>query len=161
MTLVMLVSVFSSIALWGLLFSSGLWAYRKFHFQSLPWIAAFLILTFILTFTAHWYNQYFMDHAPKGIQNAAQFFGYTGSLGNLVAMFSYLGRVISNLTYLMLALLVLSDIANLFLKSGIDITDTFGQRLVSLGQKSTILGIIMLTLKLMPTAIYIIIYNFR
>jgi len=58
-----------------------------------------------------------------------------------------------------LAGLILSDIVNLLSNAGIDVKDQFGQKLISFRQKSTAFGIVMLALKIVPTASIMLFLN--
>lgn len=159
MTIALIAFAVSSIALWGLLLAFGIWAYRKFHFRSIPWLGAFMVLALIMTVGGQLGNLYIRDHSPDEMNTLLHYFGNGITLGTLMALFSYWAMFTSNLAYLILAVLVFSDIVLLLSNAGIEVKDKFGQRFISIRQKSTVLGVSVLLLKIVSSASFIFLLN--
>ena len=96
----------SRLALWSLILASGIWIYRKFKLNSLPWLGAYLVLSVTLSFATS------VISIPIAESTIAQRFppGW-----HPFAILGYWNRFITDLTQLMLGILILSDI--LFLLS--------------------------------------------
>lgn len=159
MTIALIAYFFSFIALWGSLLIFGVWAYRKFQFRSLPWLAAFLVLTLVLTFVGKFSNHYFQDHPPS-VSPLFQYLSNGDTLGNTFSFLSHWAAFASNLAYLLLAILVFSDLVLLLSNAGIDVMkDKLGERLIQVRQKSTVLGIAMLLLKIVPSVGLVLLFS--
>lgn len=128
-------SSISWLALWSLILASGIWIYRKFKLNSLPWLGAYLVLSVALSFVTS------MPPTPIAEHIAVQ-----GPLPGWhpFALSGYWDHFITNLTQLMLGILILSDILFLLSKAGIKVEGTFWNTFLAVRERSTTLGVAMI-----------------
>lgn len=137
----------SRLALWSLILASGIWIYRKFKLNSLPWLGAYLVLSVALSFAGS------MIPTPIAERIIAQRFPPGWHPVQFFAISGYWNHFITNLTQLMLGILILSDILFLLSKAGIKVEGTFWNTFLAVRERSTTLGIAMIVIMVCGPAI--------
>ncbi len=140
-------SSISRLALWSLILVSGIWIHRKFKLNSLPWLGAYLVLSVTLSFVTS------VIPIPIAESTAAQRSPPGWHPAQFFAIWGYWDRFITDLTQLMLGILILSDILFLLSKAGIKVEGTFWNTFLAVRERSTILGIAMIIIMVSGPAI--------
>ena len=149
-----ILAVASQLALWGLLLAFGIWAYRKLKLRSLPWLGVYLALSVVLSFGTPILKMHIFDAAAS--RHAADPFGW--SLGQFAATWTYLEGFGVHLVKVIVAVLVLADIAFLLSKAGVDVEGKFLSRLLALREKTVPLGIAMIVLMVLGPGVGLTFY---
>jgi len=102
-----ILAIVAQLALWGLLLAFGIWVYRRLKLRSLPWLGVYLALSVVLSFGTPLLKMHIFD--AVALRHAADPFVW--SLGEFAATWTYLEALGANLVKVIVALLVLADIA--------------------------------------------------
>jgi len=144
MTIALIAKMLSSVALWGLLLAFGYWIHRQCQFRSFPWLIAYFVCSLVFPIAIRFGLELFISRGafPPG----------GGSLGNWVSELTYWQRFFSDMSLLLLVLLVVSDIWALLIQTRIEVGDSFWNHLLIVRNHSVMWGVAMLIVQILPVA---------
>ncbi len=154
-TALLILTVISTVLLWGLLIAFGVWTHRRFKLKSLTWLILYLVLPLVVTPLTASVAQSATEAivaSTKGVYPLGM------SLGTLTATLAYWKTFTVTLAKVVLSILILSDIASVLSRAGIEVEGRFLNRLLRARAKSTSLGIAMIVLMLSGLAIWLPLY---
>ena len=152
MTYLALLTLAAKLALWILLLVFGIQTYRKFELWSLRWLAIYLVLSVPLGFM----GALMMRQTIDSMNSERVLFGWTQ--GQFVGVWENWEALVSEVSLLILGVLLLSDIASLLLKAGAEIEGKLLSRLLVIHDRNTAWGISMLILMLSSPGITVALY---
>lgn len=123
----------------------GIWIYRRMPLRSLPWIGAYLLLSSPLSFMASLMIRQVVDETQSIVDVP---FGLT--LGGFLTVWSAGNGIVSNGLYILLAILIFSDLLFLLTQVGREPRWRPVQLLLQARRYSTALGSAMIALLLVP-----------
>ncbi len=143
----------SKLALVILILSFSIWTYRRLKLRSLPWVGVYLIVPLILPISVAWMTGPVMDSmVSRGISPLGM------SMGGFTSAWRQWHIFIRTLIDLILIVLVLSDIAFLLSKAGVEVEGKLLSKLLSVRERSTSFGIVITALMLVGPAIWLSLY---
>lgn len=151
--LMFLLSSLVKLVLYGLLIAVGWWVYRRVRLRSLPWLGLYLLLSIPVSFLLPLLTQRVINTAGDG-QLPPQ--GWT--MGTLVTTWISFNAVVDGLINILLAVLILSDIAFLVSTTGVPLTPRPVQQLVHLRAYSTRIGVTIALLVLVAPLILVVVW---
>lgn len=153
LSIVAILAGISKLAFWGLILSFGIWTHRRSPFRSLPWLGVYLVLSMLLIPVTPTITKRLVDGL---IAQGASPFGWT--IGQFMATWGYWRIFIASLTKLVLGLLILSDMAFLVSKGGVEAKGRFLNKLLAVRERSVPLGLVMIILMLSSPMTSLVIY---
>ena len=141
------------LVLYGLLITFGWWVYRRVRLRSLPWLGLYLLLSIPISFLLPLLTQRVINTSGSG-QLPPQ--GWT--MGTLVTTWISFNAVVDGLVYILLAVLILADIAFLVGTTGVPLTPRPIQQLVHLRAYSARIGLTIALLVLVAPLILVVVW---
>jgi len=148
-----MLSYISYVALWTLVLVFGIWTYRRLKLRSLPWLGAYAVLSLVLGCFKPMITRQVVDGM---VSQYVPPFGW--SFGQFMATWHYADSFIAGVTKLLLGILILSDIAFLLSKVGVEVEGSFLNRFLAMRERSISLGIAMIVFMLSGPAITLALY---
>ena len=141
-----------TLVFWALLLFFGIKTYRSCRLDSLPWLGIYIIASFGVSLVSPSLTGQAIDSMAMGFPP----FGWT--LGEFHVTLAYGRAFFSNSAQLVLAILILSDIAFLLSKAGVAVEWGFLNRLIRVRERSTAWGLVMLIPLLLEPGLSLMLY---
>jgi hypothetical protein len=128
------------LAFWALVIAFGVWLYRRIKLRTLPWLGAYCVLALALgLLMPFWHRSLFNPHSRPP-------FGWT--VGEFSVHFGYWAALLNALSDLLVAALVLCDVAFLASLLPGDAQSRPLRMLLRLRENTTALGVTLLAVQL-------------